>query len=179
MKEALIGFLGVLLGILLGEMLRRYSRIENYSAKVFEKRLDIYEALLVRLRLAAESVREMMDNEHLSKAERHQIVSAAVLDIAEFCDEHELYISEELTVHCVSFLMGTEDIGDIADPQERERLKNNFGQDLLLAKRMLRQEAGLTKMDKVFRSVMKPKYSGPIVDYYRDMKKKRGIRGKW
>ncbi len=179
MKEALFGLVGVLLGILLGEVLRRRRRIENYSVKVFEKRLDIHEELLAKLRTVSEVTHEVIDSDDFTKDQRLEIVSASVQDIAGFCDEHELYISGELAVQCVGLLMGTEDIHDISDPAERERRERDFGEQVLSAKRMLREEAGVAGLDRLFRSVLKPKYASPIVDYYRELKKKHGIKGRW
>jgi len=49
MEEAVIGLLGVLLGIGLGEYLRRKRRLENYSSTVFEKRLALYEELFEKV----------------------------------------------------------------------------------------------------------------------------------
>ncbi len=39
MEGALIGLAGLLIGILLNEYYRRKSRIEQYSAQVFEKKV--------------------------------------------------------------------------------------------------------------------------------------------
>jgi hypothetical protein len=46
MEEALIGLLGVLVGLFVNEHFRKTNRIENYSSTVFEKRLKIYEELM-------------------------------------------------------------------------------------------------------------------------------------
>jgi xanthosine utilization system XapX-like protein len=43
MGTALIGLLGVLVGISINEWLRKRNRIETYAARVFDKRLEIYE----------------------------------------------------------------------------------------------------------------------------------------
>src|SRR6266540_3531009 len=95
MKELIIGLAGVLFGLFANELLRRRIRIESYSPIVFEKRLAVYEELYRRLRSAQQVVSEVIENTAATKEERHAMVSGAVLDIAGYCDEHELYLSEE------------------------------------------------------------------------------------
>ncbi len=104
MEEALIGLVGVLLGIGLGEYFRRKSRLENYSTTVFGKRLGLYEQLFEKVSHYCAVATEVLENSRLTKEERHQLVSDAILEVAQFCDAHELYFEEEITVHCVSLL---------------------------------------------------------------------------
>ena len=179
METALIGLVGVLLGIVLNEQLRRRNRIENYSTTVFEKRLDLYEELFRKVSHYSEVGTEVIENENLTKEQRHALVSAAIHDVAEFCDEHELYINDELGLHCVIFFTGVEEIQDIEDDGTTKQEIKRFRDNLLLAKKMIRKEAGITDLDKLFRSITKPKYATPIIDYYRKKKKDLGIKGKW
>lgn len=179
MTEVVIGFIGIVLGVAVTELVRRRVRIESYAGPVFEKRLGLYEGLHARLRLCADVANEVLGNLKLSKQQRHEVVSVAVLDVAGYCDEHELYISEELTLHCTSLLMGVEDIPDLPDgPEKTERIED-FHQGLLAAKRMVRKEAGITDLDRLFRSITKPKHSSAIIDYYRALLEERGRKGKW
>jgi hypothetical protein len=46
MDSALIALIGVLIGILTNEYLRRNNRIEKYSEKLFDKKLEIYKTTL-------------------------------------------------------------------------------------------------------------------------------------
>ena len=179
MEIALIGLLGVLLGIVLNEQLRRRNRIENYSTSVFERRLDLYEELFRRVSQYSEIATEVIENDELTKEQRHELVSAAILEVAGFCDEHELYINEELTVHCVPILMGVEDIYYIEDKNQKEQGIDRFRDNLLAAKRMIRKESGIADLDKLYLSITKPKHSSPIIEYYRKLKKERGTKDKW
>lgn len=179
METALIGFLGVLLGIVINEQLRRRSRIENYSTSVFDKRLELYEELFRRVSRYSEVANEVIKNSALTKEQRHALVSESIHEVAGFCDEHELYLDEEVTVHCVPTLMGVEDIRDIDDDDKREKEIERFSHNLIAAKRMIRKEAGISDIDKLFRTIIKPKHSSGIIKYFREQKKKRGIKGKW
>lgn len=121
----------------------------------------------------------MFNNLELTKDQRHALVSATVLDIAGFSDEHELYLSEELTVHCTTLLMGVEDIPALPDgPEKTERIQR-FRNDLLASKRMVRKEAGITDLDKLLRSTIKPKHSSAAIEYYRELLNEKGSKGKW
>lgn len=179
METALIGLVGVLLGIVINEQLRRRNRIENYSTSVFDRRLGLYEELFRRVSRCSEVADEVIENDDLTKEQRHALVSEAIHEVAGFCDEHELYIDEELTVHCVPILMGVEDIHDIDNDDKKEKEVKRFRDNLLAAKRMIRKEAGIADLDKLFRAITKPKHSSQIIEYYREQKKKVGVKGKW
>ena len=179
METALIGLVGVLLGIVLNEQLRRRNRIENYSTSVFEKRLELYEKLFQLVSSYSAVGTEVIENKTLSKDERHDLVSVAILEVAEFCDANELYIGEELTLHCVSILMGVEEIQDIESEIERKEAIEHFQENLGLAKKMIRKETGISDLDKLFRSIIKPKHSSSIIKYYKKRKKELGVKGKW
>jgi len=106
METALIGLAGVLLGILINEILRRQNRIESYAGRVFEKRLEIYEGLYHRVAALGPLASDLINNSTYSYEERHQIVSVGVHDVASWCDDNDMYINEELAVHCVPLFNG-------------------------------------------------------------------------
>ncbi len=176
---ALIGFLGILLGIVLNEQLRRRNRIENYSTVVFERRLDLYEELHRRVLHYSEVATEVIENDDLTKEQRYGLVSSAILEVAGFCDEHELYINEEIALHCTPILMGVEDIYYIEDEDEKKQGIKDFQNNLLAAKRMIRKETGIADIEKLYRSIIKPKHSSPIIERYRYLMKEQGLKGKW
>lgn len=175
MEEALIGLVGVLLGIGFAEYFRRKSRLENYSTTVFEKRLGLYEQLFEKVSQYSAVATEVLENTTLTKEQRHELVSVAILDVAQFCDMHELYFDEEITVHCVPILMGVEDIPDMESEVEKESEIKRFRESLVAAKKMIRKEAGVTDLNKLFRSMIKPKHSSPIIEYYRARRKELGL----
>lgn len=179
MMTALIGFLGILLGIVLNEQLRRRNRIENYSTVVFERRLDLYEELFRRVLHYSEVATEVIENDDLTKEQRHGLVSDAIHEVAGFCDEHELYINEEIALHCTPILMGVEDIYYIEDKDEKKQEIKHFQDNLLAARRMIRKETGIADLDKLYRSIIKAKHSSPMIKYYHKIMKEQGIKGKW
>ena len=178
-EAALIGLIGVLLGILLNEILRRKNRIEGYAARAFDKRLEIYEGLYERIGVAGEMAMDVIENSEYSTEQRHEIVSTAIHAIATWCDTNDMYINEELTVHCVPLLMGVEDIYGMADTKEKEDRTKQFREDFRSAKKMIRKEAGIEDIEGLFSSIVKPKRSSAIIDYYRSQKRKLKAKGKW
>ncbi|HBB86761.1 MAG TPA: hypothetical protein DC047_04010 [Blastocatellia bacterium] len=120
MLTAVIGFLGVLLGIFLNEYFRRRNRIELYSKEVFRKRLSVYEELHEKIQSSYAIAQDVMRNPVHSNEQRHAIWSNVVLNIAAFTDKHGLYLNENLIVHCMTMLIGIEDIYSHENPEERE-----------------------------------------------------------
>ena len=70
MTQALIGVLGVLVGIFVNELLRRNRRIEDYSTKIFEKRLQVYEELYSKLHECYEASGDALEGDYSAK-DRH------------------------------------------------------------------------------------------------------------
>ena len=91
-----LGMLGVVVGSLLNELLRRGRRAEAYSSIIFEKRLRTYEDLMGLIHRGGDFAQEAIDNASLSYEERHELISKAIGPIAEFADQNSLYIDEEL-----------------------------------------------------------------------------------
>src|SRR5438477_617567 len=143
METALIGLGGVLVGIFINEMLRRRNRIGSYAGHVFDKRLEIYEGLYQRVAASGPLATDLIENPNYTQEERHQIVAAAVHDVAGWCDDNDMYINEELTVHCVPLLMGMEDVYVMKDEAKKQESITQFYENLRAAKKMIRKEAGI------------------------------------
>ena len=90
MESALIGLLGVFIGIFITEYLRRRNRIENYSHLIFEKRLKIYENLYNKINAISSDSTDIIENPEYSKDERLNKWSPVVLDLAEYLDQNKL-----------------------------------------------------------------------------------------
>ena len=121
----------------------------------------------------------IIENKDIPKEDRHNLVSVSIHHVASFCDEHQLYLNDEITVHCVSLLMGFEDIPEIKDEKQRQESIKQFRNSLIAAKGMIRKEAGVADLDRLFRSIIKPRHSSLIIEYYRKLKKKQGVQGIW
>jgi hypothetical protein len=178
MMTALIGFLGILLGIVLNEQLRRRNRIENYSTIVFERRLGLYEELHRRVCNYSGVATEVIENDDLTKEQRHELVSDALHEVAIFTDEHELYINEEIALHCIAILMGVEDIYYVEDEDEKKQKIKCFQDDLLAARLMIRKETGIADIEKLYHSIIKPKHSSSVIEYFHKIKKEQETKGK-
>lgn len=63
---ALIGLVGVPLGIALGEVLRRRQRAEQFAAAIFAKRLEAYDTLLNILHESHGIANEVIHNSKFS-----------------------------------------------------------------------------------------------------------------
>lgn len=177
MNSAWIGLFGGLIGILIGsgltEYFRRTSRIETYSAAIFQKRLSIYEALFNKIAGYQDIVAAIMADEKHSDEERHIATSHIVLDIAKYCDENAFYLNEELVVLCTCAYMGAEDVMKLKDLMQREERVQTVRNNLADAKEMIRREAGIKRIDKFFGTVTKAKLSGHIIERYREIAKSK------
>jgi hypothetical protein len=162
----LIGIIGVLVGIVLNEYLRRQNRIEQYSRVVFEKRLAAYEALADLINAGSSVASEVIDNPKFTKEERHALISSAIFPLAGFADKEQLYIDEELGAHCTALFMGVEDIHD-AKEHEKEELLKNFYSMRSETYRMIREDSGVARINALFRSINRPLLSGPVIERIR------------
>ena len=172
LSGALIGLVGVPLGILLGELLRRRQRTEQFAAAMFSKRLEAYDALLGLVIDGKRIADEVIQNAELSAAERHELISAAILPIAEFVDRNALYIDEELGAHCTALFMGVEDIGDLPEA-EREKVITQFRRQWRETHRMILEDSGVAKISQVFRDVNRPTITSPVIERIRELRREQ------
>jgi hypothetical protein len=167
----LIGILGVVAGAFLNEWIRRGKRVEEFAMKLFEKRLTAYEGLYRKMNEGYELVEPVLEGE-LSKEERHTRISEAVLDVCRYVDENQLYINQEVAVHCCTAFMGAEDVGDVDDEVEREAAKSKVRLSYKQAKEMIRKETGLEDVDRLLAKVLKIRHESDVIEYMR--KRMRG-----
>ena len=168
MEKIVVGLLGVLLGILINEYFRRNARIEKYSDKIFEKRLEIYENFSKEISTANSVITELTNAEELSVEDKKEIAFQAGLKVVEYADKYEFYLNEEIAIHCGMVFVATSDIFE--DGINKESLAD-FRQGIRDAKLMIRSEAGLSEMDNFFKSVTKSTPGGKLIEGYRVIKK--------
>ncbi|AVF45921.1 hypothetical protein V6347_14955 [Acinetobacter baumannii] len=169
MGSALIGLIGVVIGILCNEYFRRENRIEKYSEKIFEKRLQIHESLFEKIKEDYEAINNLINDRELTLEERHNIVSKVILELADFIDVIEFYLDERLVVQVMTLFMGTEEI--LPDSADREEKISTFRKDLKLTKKMIIDESGVTQAVNSFRKVSKSKPTSSIISYFESLKK--------
>jgi hypothetical protein len=165
----LIGIFGVVVGIALNEYLRRMRRSEEYASVIFAKRLDAYEKLMDLINQGSELAREAIDNPKLSSEERHDLVTSAVVAIAEHVDRATFYINEELGANCVALFMGTEDIHNASEQEKSELLKNYYKMHAE-TKRMIREDSGVAQTEKLFHSINRPRITSPVIERIRELR---------
>ncbi len=174
MEAALIGLVGVLIGALLSQVFHRQNRVETYSHKVFERRLEVYESLMALLQSGYEIASEVMENEELSKEERNALISEAIMPIATFTDEHGLYIDKYVAAHMTSAFMGAEDVLAEVDKKKRETLVKTIHSSYKTAKEIVLTESGAEEINKHFRSISRSKPTSPVIERIKELEK-RGV----
>lgn len=170
MWTAAIGIFGTILGAGLNEFLRRNRRIESHMGHVFDKRIEKYEELMALLQRGYEVASDVMKNSDYSPKQRHELISDVIFRIARFTEDNELYIDPELAPHCVATFMGAEDVLDIDDQREQELRRLCVRDNYVNTKRMIREESGIDKIDKLFKTIAKPRISSAIIDRIRYLK---------
>jgi hypothetical protein len=173
MEAALIGLAGVLIGALLAEHFRRNNRIEAYSQKIFERRLEIYEELMKRVQAAYSVGCDVLEADELSKEDRLALVSEAILSIAGYVDENALYVDRYVAADCTAVLMGVEDIADITEPDERQTAIQRFRSHYVAAKQNILEESGIQQINDHFKLVSRPRVDSPLISRLKELEKER------
>ena len=167
---ALVGLVGVPLGIVLGEYLRRRHRAEQFAAAIFEKRLQAYEVLMNILTESHAIAINVIHSTKLSADERHELISSAIAPIMEHTAHNVLYIDEELGAHCVALFMGAEEFHDQPEDEQRESTKR-LNQDWIETRRMILEDSGVTKVNQLFRDINRPRINSPFIERVRELKR--------
>ena len=171
MEAALIGLAGVLVGAWLSQIFHRQNRVEIYSHKVFERRLEVYEKLMVLLQSGYDIANEVMENESLSPQERHELISQAIMPIASYVDEHCIYIDKYVAAHMTAAFMGAEDVL-AAEDEARDELKNSVQSSYSAAKEIILSESGALEIHKHFRGISRSKPTSPIIKRIKELEKR-------
>jgi len=114
---------------------------------------------------------EVMENDKLSREERHELISEAIMPIASFVDKHGLYIDKYVAAHMTSAFMGAEDVLDEPDKNERESLVNVIRSSYKTAKEIVLAESGAEEINKHFRSISRSKPTSPVIDRIKYLEK--------
>ncbi|MAL98309.1 MAG: hypothetical protein CL583_07630 [Alteromonadaceae bacterium] len=133
----------------------------------------MHEELFALFQKANSLITEMLDDDDLSKEERHEIVSGVIMPLCEFVDEHEFYLDDYLAVQVAAVYMGSEDVGDIEDETERESAKFKIRQDYKTTKKMIIEESGAAEAFKHFKSVSKSKPNSAVISYMKELEKNK------
>jgi len=172
MMEALIGFIGVVVGVFLTELIRKWNRVEPLSQSVFEKRLDLYVRLYDLLNECCAAAHDLVYNIDLSKEDKNAQCYKAGLAVAEYCTKHELFISRELGHHCTSLMLG---VADYFETQEEERsaYMDDFWEQMRSAQRMIREDSGVEQVNRYFRKITGAQLTSPVIERIRYLEAQR------
>lgn len=166
----LFGIFGVLVGALLNEFLRRGNRREIYAPVIFEKRLAAYEGLVEKIDDGHTVACEVIESDNFSQEQRHEIVSAIVIETASYADKNRLYLDEELAVHCGALFMGVEDIYE-ANEGDKKELLDHYYQKRRDALRMVEEDSGVAEINRLFKVINKPKIDSQVIQHLRRVKR--------
>jgi hypothetical protein len=119
-----------------------------------------------------EIVDEIITNSELSQDQRHDLVSAAIFSVATHVDRNSLYIDEELGAHCVALFMGTEDIHHSPEAK-RQELQQRYYHMRKETHRMILEDSGVAKVNRLFRSINRPKITSPVIEAIRELRKEK------
>ncbi|MEZ7502012.1 hypothetical protein QO189_05940 [Psychrobacter sp. Arc29] len=174
MESALIGLVGILLGIILGEYFHRNKRIEVYSQKVFDRRLSVHEELYTIFVEGGEIVSEAMTNTNLNETERKSLVSSVIHSLCKFMDTNAFYLNEDVMVQVATAYMGAEDVLNYDDDLNIATAKEKVYKSSRATKEIILQESGVTEVFRHFSIVSKSKPDSAIIRYFKSIKKLRG-----
>jgi hypothetical protein len=114
---------------------------------------------------------DVIENPSYSREARDHTWSEVVVSIAKFTDENWLYLNENLIVHCMTTLVGVEDIYYIEAPEEKKKQIKTFAEGQANAKKMIKKETGLEALDKLFGSISSAKHESDYISYYKQLRK--------
>lgn len=167
---ALVGILGITLGILVSEILRRKNRREQFAPTIFLKRLNAYEELFDKIYLGHHIATEIINSDELDQTKRHDLTSHLISDIAEHADANMLYLDPDICTHSTALFMGIEDIYSLKGSEKKEMLHHYYDMRKE-ALRMIKEDSGVAEINALFASINKPKLSGPIIERLRELRR--------
>lgn len=170
-----IGIIGVIAGALLNEFMRRHNRRELHAPKIFEKRLAAYEGLIEQIHHGSKVAEEVIGNDEFTPDQRHDLIGVVVHGMAEFIEQNNLYLDEDLTVHCMALFMGVEEIHDAAGG-DKEELLEHYRQMRKEALRMAAEDSGVAEINRLFKAINKPNIDGALIRYFRNAKREADRR---
>lgn len=173
MEAALIGLAGVLVGALLAEHFRRRNRIEPYSQKVFDRRLEIYEGLMTKVQEAYSTVSSMLDADNgLSTDENSAAIFVAGLEVAEYVDANVLYIDSYVASEASAMTLGASEIPS-STGKSRAEMEKDFRSSYKRVKQLIIEESGVAQVNQHFRTVSKSRPGSPLIRRIQVLEKNR------
>lgn len=165
----LVGLLGVLLGFLLSDYIKRKARIEEHYDNFFKKRLNTYQNLGKKISTASTTINQLESVTDMTidvKKARAFHVSSIVL---EFVDDHALYLNDEIVEQCKSTFQG---VSEMYIEEFYDDLLVSFDKQINNIKCMIRNDLLTSDVDKLF--TMANSTSGiRVIEGFRNIDKMR------
>lgn len=163
MESALIGLAGLLVGALLAEYFRRNNRIEVYSQKIFERRLEIYEQVMKLVQAAYQVASDTLDDSTMSDEDRGVAIATEIMRIAEYVDDNALFVNEYIAIDVTALFIGIEEIPGIEDEEERELALARFRSHYKAVKQNILEESGIRQINDHLKIVSRSRLDSPII----------------
>lgn len=173
MESALIGLAGLLIGALLAEYFRRNNRIEVYSQKIFERRLEIYEQVMKLVQAAYQVTSDALDDSTMSHEVRSAAIATEIVRIAEYVDENALFVNEYIAADVTALFIGIEEIPKIEDDEERQVALTHFRSHYKAVKQNILEESGIRQINDHLKIVSRSKLDSPIIRRLKEMRRER------
>jgi len=166
----IIGVVGVIIGILITEFFKRKEQKSLYSKTIYEKKLKIYERLFSKMNHASLLGHKILKESELPEEERYNLWAPLVIDLAEFTDKNKLYLNEEISIHCLMTVIGLDDAPGLPEGEQKDHI-NNFNTGIKEAGELIQEELGLTRLNKFFNKINKPKIQSSYIEIFDRLKK--------
>lgn len=173
METALIGLAGLLIGALLTEYFRRNNRIEAYSQKIFERRLEIYEHLMKLVQTAYQVASDVLDDSEISDEDREIAIATEIMTIATYVDDNALFVNEYIAADATALFIGIEEIPTIEDENEREIAIARFSNHYKAVKQNILEESGIRQINDHLKIVSRSRLDSPIIRLMKEKERDR------
>jgi hypothetical protein len=158
-------------GAFLTEWIRRRNRIENLASVIFEKKVYACEGLYALVKQS----REVLSECHKSKVSGEdvfEIENAIVWSFVEYCEEHELYISENLRIQAMTLFMDCQNCmnRDLHELGPEMKSYDDYSSDILNTLNMIRGELGVGRVEKLLQNISGAEYNSAVLSYFCELK---------
>ncbi|MFE1748829.1 hypothetical protein [Coleofasciculus sp. H7-2] len=136
--------------------------------KLSNHRLESYETLFYKIKLAVGVIEELLELENFSIKEKQRIAYFVGLEVAMLTDEHSFYLDEAITVHVVGSFVGLEDIFKIDDSEVHQSEIEIFRKNIRNAYRMIESVRNRGELNQLITS--------PLVEHYRYLKEEQDVK---
>jgi hypothetical protein len=97
---------------------------EHQNANLFDKRIKVYEMLFYEIREVDSLIKELINAEEISEKEKKDAAFYLGLQIAQFTDDNNFYLQNEIIVQCIGTFVGVDDIFSSDENVSKENLEN-------------------------------------------------------